>query len=235
MQPERVPAWESLLRLFHDGFRLEQILSGWKLTEEKIAELLLAAHREGEKIAPEWLLPDSIRRRVVETIQQHPELSAVEISSRFQGKVAPALIRVVREVEGPRSGLETRILTERTAPELFDADIHGAQAEILLVTPHVKGQHWRRYEADFKRVIDLGGTVAFFSPVVSDLVREDLKTCGVVLIEKRTNAALALIDGLVLWEGSWSFLGPPTVEEHVRRTRSRLQCDEIKDLHDLFV
>lgn len=235
MPPVSEPPYAALFRLFHDGHKIESIRSGWRYTEEKIADLLLAGWRAGEKVEVDWLLPASLKDRVLETIRQNPEMGALEISGKFQGKISAALIRCLREVAGPATGLVSRLFTEETAPAAFDLDMLSARSEILFVTPHVKSKHWLRYRPYFERVQDNGGQVAIFSATISDLVKEDLKTARIILIEKRTNANLCIVDGRLLWEGSWCFLAPPVNEEHVRRSESRLQCDEIRDLHDLYL
>lgn len=235
MQPDREPAHAAVFRLFRDGYTLESIRSGWRLSEEAIAKTLLDGFRAGEKVDPEWLLPTRIKDRVIETIRQNPDLGTIEIAARFDNKVSPALVRVLRETTGAQGTVDTRFFNEVSAPKAFAADIEAAKKEIIVVAPAVKGREWRRHLVGMKRVIDGGGAVAFFAATFSELVKEEIKNEGIVLIEKRTAADLAVIDGRILWEGSYSFLAPPVGEEHARRTASRLQCDEVKDLHDLYV
>ncbi|MEZ6197242.1 MAG: hypothetical protein R3F20_16190 [Planctomycetota bacterium] len=227
--------WERVVGLFREGKRLEAIKSGWRLDDKQIAEAVVQAHRAGEQIDPAWLLPPSVRDRVLEVIDDRPELGPTAVSSLVQGKVPPDIVRALRVVRVGRNRVETKLHNEVTFFENFHDDLAGAKREILIVAREVKGKHWRRHIDSYTRLVGSGGVVAIFSSRVSDLIVDAIKDAGIVIIEKDSNANLALIDGEILWEGSMNFLLPPAGDEHVRRTLSRLQCDEVKDLNDLFV
>lgn len=230
---EREP-WRRLFDLFHEGRPLESILSGWQLTPEKVAQLVLAGHRSGEKVDPAWLVPASVRDRVLGMIRERPDLSATAISSTVQGRVSPAIVAALRSVLGGGT-IETRLFNEDTFLATLTADLLAAKSEILVVAPEIRGRHWRTHHEAFARVQRGGGQVAFFTGSVAETALEPLRDAAIVLIEKRSNANLVLVDGAILWEGSMNFLMPPRGEEHVRRTVSRLQCDEVRDLADLWI
>lgn len=234
--PERdAPAHETLLRLFHDGHKLESVLSGWRLTEERVADLLIRAHRSGEAVDLKWVVPSSSRDLLFEILDGDGELSPTEVSSRLGGKVSPAIVKAVHVIRGAGRGIETTVYDESGFGERFHDDIQGARREIIVVAPEVKSRHWRKSLEAYRRVMAAGGTVAFFTRRISEMIEDELKDEGIVLIEQRTHANLALIDGEVVWEGSMNFLVEPSAGEHVRRTQSQLLVGELRDLHDLFV
>lgn len=235
-QPERdAPAHESLLRLFHEGHRLESILSGWRLTEERVADLLIRAHRAGEDVRVEWVVPQAVRGVLLELLDAGGELSPTEISTRLGGRVSPAVVRAVHVIRGGGRGVETTVYDERGFAERFHDDVHGATRELVVVAPAVKGRHWRRFLEAFRRVIRGGGAVAFFTARVSELIEDELRDERIAIIEQRTHANLVLVDGEIVWEGSMNFLDEAAGAEHVRRTKSRLLAGELRDLHDLFL
>jgi hypothetical protein len=230
-----VSRWERVFELFREGRPIESIKSGWKLDDGEIAEMIMAGHRAGEKVDPEWLLPPGVRDRLLEVIDDRPELGPTAISSMVQGRVAPEIVRALRVVRVGQTRMETRLFNEETFFETFHDDLAGAEREILVVAQSIKGKGWRRHVDSYRRLTASGGTVAFFCAKVSDLVVDPIKDLDIVIIEKRSNANLVLIDNDILWEGSMNFLLPPAGDEHIRRTRSRLQCDEVKELNDLFL
>ena len=227
--------WERVFELFREGRRLESIKSGWRLDDAQIAQMIVEGHQAGERVDPDWLLPPSVRDRLLEVIDERPELGPTAVSSMVQGRVAPEIVRALRAVRVGRSRMETRLFNEETFFETFHDDLAGAEREILVVAQAIKGKHWRRHVDSYQRLVNSGGTVAFFCDKVSDLVVDPVKDLGILIIEKRSNANLVLVDNDVLWEGSMNFLLPPAGDEHVRRTRSRLECDEVKELNDLFL
>lgn len=235
MPAEAEPQYESLFRLFREGHKLESILSGWRLTEARLADILIQGYRSGEKVDPDWILPPRLAGQVKDTIRERTDLTPVQVSSHFNGKVSPHVVRVLKLILGTDRGVDSVILSESSFFERLHDDLHGARSEIMICAPEIKGAHWRKWLEAFRRVILQEGSVAFFSGKVSELIEEDIRKAGIVLIEKHTNANLAVIDGAILWEGSMNILLPPKGEEHVRRTVSRLQCDEVRDIHDLYV
>ncbi|MEE9394335.1 MAG: hypothetical protein V3W41_17685 [Planctomycetota bacterium] len=227
-------SWTRVFELFRDGQRLESVMSGWRVTEEQIAEYLIAGHRAGEKVEPAWVLPPKIRDRVMEFIQGRADLSPTQISSMVQGRVKPAIIRALRQISQGMS-FDTRLYNESTFFEKFHDDLAGATREIIVVASEIKGQHWRKHAAAFLGLVRREGQVGFFSGRISELLEDSLRDAGIVLIEKHSHANLVLIDNQILWEGSMNFLLPPQGDEHVRRSESRLQVEEVKDLNDLFL
>ena len=107
--------------------------------------------------------------------------------------------------------------------------------ESRIVSARPACDHWRRYLEAFLRVLHQEGQVVIFCRKVSNLVEDEIRERGIELIEKHSNARLAVIDRQILWEGSINFLLPPDGEEHLRRSVSKLQCSEILDIHDLEV
>ena len=233
-EPAHEP-WHRVFELLGEGRPIESIRSGWRLSDERIADLLLAGHRAGEEVRAEWIAPSSIRDLLLELVDTRPDLSPVQISGAFKGRVSPALVKVLRVVRNGGRGLDTRIYNEETYFAPLHDDVHGARRELLFVAPEVKARHWARFLDAFRRVRDAGGRVAFFVGRVSELIQDELRDMGVDLIEKRTHANFVIIDGSIVWEGSLNFLLPPAGEEHVRRSVSHLLADELRDLHDLWV
>ncbi|MFT7617770.1 MAG: hypothetical protein ACI97A_001409 [Planctomycetota bacterium] len=227
--------YEQILRLFREGQKLETILSGWHLSEQKLSELVIQAYRAGEKINPDWLAPLSIRKTVKEVIQDKPELTNVQISSLFKGKLSPKLVHAMRIVMGEGRGLETMVFTEETFQASLHDDLNGAEEDILVVSPNIKSNHWRKHLEAYLRLIRNERQVAFFHGRISNLIVDDIKSQGIILIEQKSNANLIVIDRRILWEGSMNFLLPPAGSEHIRRTVSGLECGEILDLHDLYL
>ena len=225
--------YEQILRLFREGQKLETILSGWHISEEELSGLIIQAYRAGESINPDWLVPLSIRDTLKEVIHSRPDLTAVQIASLFKGRLSPKLIHALRVVLGEGRGLETMVFNEETFRSRFEDDLAACREEILVVSPDVKSSHWRRYLESFQHVMRQDGLVAFFYRRLSNLVEDDMKNQGIVLIEQQTHANLVVLDRRILWEGSMNFLLPPAGQEHIRRTVSRLECGEILDLHDL--
>ena len=228
-------SWETVMRLFREGQKLENIMSGWRISEQRLGELIIQAYRSGETINPDWLLPFSIKEKVMEVIHSQPELTNVEISSVFKGKISPALIHALRIIVGEGRGLDSAIFNEETFFQRFHDDLHSAQKEILLVAPVVKGRHWRKHLEAFLHVLRIEGQVAFFYGKISNLIEDDVRQQKIILIEKHTNANLVVIDRRIVWEGSMNFLLKPQGEEHVRRSVSMLQAGETMDLHDLYL
>lgn len=228
-------SYEQIIRLFREGQKLETILSGWHLSEHDLAGLVIQAYRAGEKINPDWLAPLSIRKNLKEVIQSKPELTNVQISSLFKGKLSPKLVHAMRIVMGEGRGLETTVFTEETFSSTLHDDIHGAKEEILIVSPSVKSNHWRQYLEAYLRLIRNERQVAIFHGRISNMIVDDIKNQGIILIEQQSNANLIVIDRRILWEGSMNFLLPPAGAEHIRRTVSGLECGEILDLHDLYL
>ncbi len=227
--------YEKIVRLFRDGEKLETIMSGWHISEEKLSELVIQAYRAGEKINPDWLAPLSIRDTLKEVIATKPDLTNVQISSLFKGRISPKLVHAMRVVLGEGRGLETMIFTEETFNASLHDDLSGAKEEILVVAPSIKSNHWRQYLESYARLIRNEAPVAFFFSSISNMVVESIKSQGIILIEQKSNANLVVIDRKILWEGSMNFLLPPAGAEHIRRTVSRLECGEILDLHDLYI
>ena len=154
--------WARVFELFRDGQRLESVMSGWRLSEEKVAEYVVAGHRAGERVDPSWLLPAKISDRVMEIIQGREDLTPTQISSMFQGRVKPSIIRALRQVTSGMS-FETRLFNEATFFETLHDDLAGARSEIIVVAPEIKGNHWGRFRAGFQRLIRNEGQVGFFS------------------------------------------------------------------------
>ena len=227
--------WAAIFRLFRDGQTVETIRSGWRLSEERLIDLLHAGWRAGETVDPNWLISPGLSGSLFEILDTRSDLSPLQISSLFKGRVSPPTVRFLRIVRGEGRGLETAIHSEQTFETRFGDDLAGARAEILVAAPEVKGRHWRRWLDAFRHVIVQEGSVVFFAGTVSPLIKDEILAERIVIIEKRTHANLVVVDGLILWEGSMNFLLPPAGEEHLRRTKSRLQCDEARELHDLFV
>ncbi len=227
--------YEQILRLFREGQKLETILSGWRFSEQELAEMVIQAYRSGEKINPDWLAPLSIRDTLKEVIQSQPNLTNVQMSSLFKGKISPKLVHAMRVIMGEGRGLQTTVFNEETFKTKLHDDLMGAEEEILLVAPSIKSNHWRGHLEAFQRLVRNEGVVAFFYRRVSNLIQDEIKDQQIVLIEQHSNANLIVIDKKILWEGSMNFLLPPEAAEHIRRTVSRLECGEILDLHDLYV
>ncbi|MCA9321700.1 MAG: hypothetical protein KDB53_13245, partial [Planctomycetes bacterium] len=227
--------WSRVVELLADGQPVETILSGWQLNEHRLSELLLAAWRAGVAVKPEWVVSPAMRSPLFQALDERPDLSPVQLSSLFKGRVSPIIIRLLKVIRGEGRGLETALFDENSFFERFHDDIAGARKEILLVCPDLKSRHWRKYLDGIRHVLVQEGQVAFFCARVSNLIEDEVRKEGIVIIEKRSNANLVLIDGEILWEGSMNFLLPPVGEEHVRRTVSKLQADEVRELHDLFL
>ena len=227
--------YRTVFRLFADGHAVESIISGWQISEERLAELLTQGHHSGLEVQTPWLVPGKLHDRVVEAIVERPDLGPVEISGRFQGKLSPALARVVKLIIGDRRGQHTRVFTEDGFAETLREDLASARREILFVTSQVKGKQWREYAGAVRRLVGLEGQVGLFTKSISSIIEDDVRDTGFIVIEKHTHANFIMIDGRLLWEGSMNFLLPPEGEEHVRRTESLLLCDEIRDLHDLYL
>lgn len=226
--------YEQCFRLFREGHALESILSGWNLTESEVCDRLIAGHRHGEKIDPGWLVPSSLMELAMEVIQTRDDLSPTQVSGLFKGRISPEVIKTLRTVLGAGS-VETRTFSELTYSEPILSDINNARTEILIVAPEVKGSWFQRYKESMVKVIRAEGMVAFFSPHVADICRAEIEDAGICIIERATHANLCVIDRTTLWEGSGNFLQATESEEHFRRSVSRLWCDEVMDLHDLFL
>ncbi len=227
--------WERVVELLGEGRPVESILSGWQLTPKQLSDLVLQAWRAGVDIDPRWLLPARDADSVLQILDERGDLDALGISSLLKGRVSSDVIQTVRILRGEGRGMETAVFNESTFAQRFHDDVQGAAKELIFVAPALKGSHWRRWLEPLRRVAASGGKAAIFSGAVSSLVRDTLRDEPVPVIEKKTHANLVVIDGQILWEGSMNFLTPPLGEEHLRRTRSRLQCDEIKELHDLYL
>ena len=226
--------YEQCLRLFREGHALEGILSGWNLTEVEVCDHLLAAHRHGEKLNPSWLIPESLKDLALEVIQTRDDLSPIQVSSLFQGRISPEIIKMLRVVLGT-SATESRGFSELNYEEVVREDIYNAQKEVLIVAPEIKGHWFRRYKDPLARMTKEEGLVGLFTAHVADMLRDELDKMGVVIIERATHANLLVIDRTILWEGSGNFLQAAEVEENFRRSVSRLWCDEAMDMHDLFI
>lgn len=226
--------YEQCLRLFREGHPMESILSGWNLTEREICDHLLAAHRQGERIDPSWVIPKKLRALALEVIQTRDDLPPTKVSSLFKGRISPEIVMMLRVIMGTGM-VESRAFSELTYEKPVQADFDEAAKELLIVAPEIKGHWFRRYKDPIRRITKAEGTVAFFTPHVADMLIDEINAMGVIVIERATNANLLIIDRTIVWEGSGNFLQATEVEEHFRRSVSRLWCDELVDLHDLFI
>ncbi|HGY91991.1 MAG TPA: hypothetical protein ENK43_12550 [Planctomycetes bacterium] len=227
--------WERVVELLQEGRPVESILSGWQLSAKQLADLVLQAWRAGVNVDPRWLLPARDADAVLQILDERSDLDALGISSLLKGRVASEVIQAVRVLRGEGRGMETAVFNESTFAERFHDDIQGAKRELIFVAPALKGSHWRRWLEPLRRVAAAGGKTAIFAGAISSLVMDTLRDERVPILEKQTHANLVIVDGEILWEGSMNFLTPPIGEEHLRRTRSRLQCDEVRELHDLYL
>ncbi len=227
--------WERVVELLQEGRPVESILSGWQLSPKQLSDFVLQAWRAGVNVDPKWLLPARDADAVLEILDERGDLDALGISSLLKGRVASEIIQTVRVLRGEGRGMETAVFNESTFAAKFHDDVQGARRELIFVAPALKGSHWRRWLEPLRRVAGAGGKSAIFAGAVSSLVRDTLRDESLSILEKQTHANLVMIDGEILWEGSMNFLTPPVGEEHLRRTHSRLQCDEVRELHDLYL